>query len=121
MVTAATIHMSVLGPEGLRAAALASHANTGALLDRVAATGAARRLFRGPFFHEAVVRLDAPVGKVSLAMAAQGVLAGYDLGQDYPELGNCLLVCATEKRAPEDVEAYGRHLEGVMTQLGAAA
>ena len=40
------------------------------------------------------------------ALSAQGVLGGYDLGQHYPELGNALLVCATENRGAEDIAAY---------------
>lgn len=120
MVTAAAIHMAILGPEGLRAAALESHANARALVQRMTATGGARQVFAGPFFHEAVLRLDAPVARVTRALAAEDILAGYSLGQDYPELDDCLLVCATEKRGPEDVERYGASLEGALAHVATA-
>ncbi len=119
MVTAATIHMAILGPEGLRAAALASHDNARALVEQAEATGAARRVFDAPFFHEAVLGLNAPVAEVRQAMADRGILAGYDLSQDYPELDDCLLVCATEKRSAEDVAAYAEGLAEVSARLEA--
>lgn len=121
LVTAATIHMSILGAKGLRAAAAASHRNTGRLLEGVTALGAVHREFDRPFFHEVVLRLDVPVQSVLRAMAAQNVLAGYSLEQDYPGLENCLLVCATEKRTGDDVDRYVQHLERILAKLNAAA
>ena len=121
MVTAATIHMSILGAEGLSAAASASHHNTQYLLERATALNGVHRVFGGPFFHEVVLRLDAPVKSVVRAMAAQNVLAGYRLGGEYPELENCILVCATEKRTREDVDNYVSHLERILAKLNKPA
>jgi glycine dehydrogenase subunit 1 len=39
---------------------------------------------------------------------------------DYPSLGAGLLVCATETRTPEDVEAYARALADIMKNAAAA-
>jgi len=41
-------------------------------------------------------------------------LGGLDLGASYPELGNALLVCATETKLDVDIDAYARALAGVM-------
>ncbi len=48
------------------------------------------------------------------AMAERGFLAGIDLSQDYPELGNALLVATTEKRTREDIDGYVSALEEVI-------
>ena len=40
------------------------------------------------------------------ALAANDILGGYDLGADYPDLGDALLVCATETKTDADIEAY---------------
>jgi glycine dehydrogenase subunit 1 len=54
-------------------------------------------------------------------MAAQNVLAGIALEEDYPALNGCVLVCATERRSPEDIRLYGQHLERVLRALAAPA
>ena len=70
--------------------------------------------FDGPRFHEAVLQLDRKVGDVLEALAQRGIVGGYDLSRQYPELGNALLVCATETRTDEDIEAYAAALAEVM-------
>jgi glycine dehydrogenase subunit 1 len=120
MVTASTIHMALMGGEGLREAAAASHANTRALAERVTALPGVSRVFGGPCFHEVVLRLAAPVDQVLAAMGEQDLLAGYPLGEHYPELADCILVCATEKRTGADLEAYASTLGRVLEHAGAA-
>jgi glycine dehydrogenase subunit 1 len=53
-----------------------------------------------------VLLLDRPVAPVIAELAGRGIIAGYDLSTDYPELGNALLVCATETRTSEDIRRY---------------
>ena len=105
----------------VNSAARASHRNTLQLVEGLAALDGVQRAFDRPFFHEAVLRLDAPVKDVLRAMAAQNVLAGYSLQDDYPALENCLLVCATEKRTQQDVAGYVGHMERILTKLKAPA
>ncbi len=118
MVTAATIHLSILGAEGLRSAATASHRHTACLLDKLTANAGVTRVFHRPFFHEVVLRLDIPVHDVLRALAARNILGGYALEEYYPELADCLLVCATEKRVVEDVDAYSAHLDRILNRHG---
>jgi glycine dehydrogenase subunit 1 len=114
MVTAATIYMSLLGPEGLRRVAAQSHANTVALVEQLETLKGVKRIFSGPLFHEAAVTLPAPAGTVLQTLKAQGILAGLDLGEHYPELGNALLVCATETKIAADLKKYVEHLGRVL-------
>ena len=114
LVTAATIHMALLGPEGLKNVALASHANTRALIDKLVSLAGVLRVFAGPFFHEAVIRLNTPVAEVLRALRAQGILGGYALGGDYPELADCILVCATETKTLDDLDSYRQQLERIL-------
>jgi glycine dehydrogenase subunit 1 len=104
LVTAATIYMSLLGPAGLRRVALACHANARRLADALCALPGVRPAFEGAFFHERVLRLPVPAAAVAEGAAARGVLIGYPLGHEYPDLADCLLVCATEKHG-EDAAA----------------
>ena len=114
LVTAATIHMALLGGEGLARVAASCHRNTAALLQQLTGIDGVERLFDGPVFHEGVLRLAAPVAPILRSLAAHNVLGGYDLGDDYPELGNALLVCATELRTEGEMSEYAGKLARIM-------
>lgn len=114
MVTAATIHLALLGAEGLERVAAASHANTRALVRALKAVPGVEPAFGGPYLHEAVLRLPTRAAPVLDRLAGEGVLGGLDLSTDYPELGNAVLVCATEKRTDADIQAYARALKNAL-------
>ena len=116
MVTAATIYMALLGPQGLERVAAACRANTRLLVEKLAAIKGVTRVFNRPVFHEAVLQLDIPVADTLHALEAQGILGGYDLTAHYPELGQALLVCATETRTAEDIAQYAFHLERIVSK-----
>ncbi|HLD13974.1 MAG TPA: aminomethyl-transferring glycine dehydrogenase subunit GcvPA [Burkholderiales bacterium] len=116
VVTAATIYMALLGPEGLERVAATSHANTLALVEKLTAIKGVTRIFNRPVFHETALRLDMPVSDVLRALEAQGIVGGYDLSGHYPQLGQALLVCATETRTPEDIAQYAFHLERIVSK-----
>jgi glycine dehydrogenase subunit 1 len=120
MVTAATIYMSLLGADGLRQAALACHANTRALVEGLTELPGITRAFDAPYFHEAVLRLDRPASELLGALAAQGILGGYDLSADYPELEPALLVCATEARSGGDIQRYLQAAADLLFESGRA-
>jgi glycine dehydrogenase subunit 1 len=61
-----------------------------------------------------VLRLDRPVGPVLESLAANNILGGFDLSNHYPELGNTLLVCATETKTDADLEAYAAALDNAL-------
>jgi glycine dehydrogenase subunit 1 len=116
IVTAATIYMSLLGPDGLERVAAACHANTLATIEKLTAIKGVTRVFGRPVFHEAVLRLDMPVADALRALEPQGILGGFDLAEHYPELGQALLICATETRTPADIDQYAFHLERVVSK-----
>lgn len=113
-MTAATIYLSLLGPEGLEAVAAHSHANTQDLVTRLSAIDGVSLAFASPTFHEAVVRLPAPASEVLPKLAARGIIGGYDLGLDFPALADCVLVCATETRTADDIDLYVAALAEVL-------
>jgi glycine dehydrogenase subunit 1 len=104
LVTAATIYMALLGPEGLRRVAAASAANTALLSDRLAALPGVRPLYDRPFFHERAFVLPVPATDVVERLAGERIVAGVALGEEYPELGDPLLVCATETKSTADID-----------------
>jgi glycine dehydrogenase subunit 1 len=121
MVTAATIYMSLLGPEGLAAVAQTSMQRTADLVAAAGKVAGVKRAFSAAHFHEAVLQLDRPAAQVLADMARRGILGGLDLSERYPELGHALLVCATETKLAADIDAYVAALAGAMTASRAAA
>ena len=110
LVTAATIYMSVVGPQGLENTAEQSHSNTQLLMAELEKIDGVQRVFNTANFHEAVFKFDLPLDAVILSLAAQGIVAGISLEEDYPELGNCLMVCATETKSEDDIKLFSRTL-----------
>jgi len=120
LMTAATIYMTLLGPTGLERVAAACVSRTAELVGRLTALEGVSPAFEGARFHEAVVRLDRPVQAVLEGLAQRGIVGGYDLGRHYPELGHALLVCATETRTSDDIDAYANALADVLARAAAA-
>ena len=114
MVTAATIYLALLGPDGLARVAETCHANTVSLVAQLEAIPKVKRIFPGPLFHEAVLSLPAEPAGVLRRLIAEGILGGLALQPYYPELGNALLVCATETKTPADLQRYSARLAAVL-------
>jgi glycine dehydrogenase subunit 1 len=113
-VTAATIYMSLLGPVGLTRVAAASRERTSQLVQALTRIEGVAAAFDAPRFHEAVLTLDRPAAPVLAALAAHGIAGGLDLGASFPELGQSLLVCATETKTDADIDSYARALGAAM-------
>ncbi len=119
MVTAATIHMAMMGADGLARTASASHQNHRQLISRLTEIDGVEVLFSSPVFHETVLRLPIETQQLLDELAEENVLAGYNLINEYPELGNALLVCSTEKQTLEGVDAYVDRLKHLLEKHAA--
>ncbi len=106
LVTAATIYMSVMGPDGLKNVAQHSHAQAEKLYQKILTIPGVTSVFSCDRFHEFVVRLPVPVKQALEKMRSLGIQAGIDLSDYYPELDNSLLVCVTETKTTEQLEGY---------------
>ncbi|WP_455365287.1 aminomethyl-transferring glycine dehydrogenase subunit GcvPA [Kaarinaea lacus] len=116
MTTAATIYMSLLGPAGLETIAANSHANTLSLKAQLTDIDGIDAMFNRPEFHETVLKLQQPAAELIEKLAEQGILGGFDLADDYPELGNALLVCATETKTDQDLSEFADKLRNLLTK-----
>ncbi len=114
LVTAGTIYLSLMGAEGLYRTACQSHANTKFLLEKLTAISGITQAFTGPFFHEVVIRCNKSSSEILKQLSAQGILGGYALDADYPELKNCILVCATETKTASDLNQYVNEMKKII-------
>ena len=113
LVTAATIYMALLGGEGLRRIALTSHANTRTLVEKLS-NDYLRPRFNRPYFHEAVMHSALPLKNLLRPLYVHNVQPGFVLTDDYPELGESLLVCATETKTEADITVLQDHLARII-------
>ncbi|KTC84573.1 MULTISPECIES: aminomethyl-transferring glycine dehydrogenase subunit GcvPA [Legionella] len=118
LVTAATIHMSLLGAEGMLQVARQCHRNTQALVSALTQIDGVEAVFSAPTFHESLLRLAQPVDEVLRRLRDEGLIGGYAIESHYPQLANTLLVCATEMRTDEDIAHYANALKRILAKRG---
>lgn len=106
LATAATLHMALLGVEGLKRVAQRSHDNLQRLKQALIEKSAFTPLFERVCFHEMALATNRPAAMVLQHLLDNGMLGGWDLSTGYPELGNALLVCTTEKRTQPEIEKF---------------
>jgi glycine dehydrogenase subunit 1 len=114
LVTAATIHMSLLGSEGLSQVAHQCHHNTHELVLALTQIQGVELVFTAPYFHEALLRINQPIHEVLEALLQAGIAGGYATAQHYAQLPNTLLVCATEMRTEEEIMYYTQTLKKII-------
>ncbi|MEO6263715.1 MAG: aminomethyl-transferring glycine dehydrogenase subunit GcvPA [Luteimonas sp.] len=107
LVTAATIYMSLLGPDGLKKVANASANNLRTLRDKLTRIPGVEPLFGGrAHFHEIALKLPKPAAEVVETLARRQIVAGVALGEEYPQYDHVLLVCTTETKSAADLDAF---------------
>ncbi len=112
---AATVYMSLLGPEGLRRVALLSHEGAQDLKARLLALPGVSALGPAPTFYEFAVNLPRPAALVNQELLAKGFIGGRTLGDDYPELGpGSWLLAVTEKRSAAEIAAFADAVGAVL-------
>jgi len=108
----ATIFMSLLGKQGLREMAEQNLAKATYARKQLSGIKGFSLVFDGPAFNEFVVRSEAPVAEVLSRLEEAGILGGIPLGEDYPEMADCFLVCVTEQNQREEIDALVAALQG---------
>jgi glycine dehydrogenase subunit 1 len=108
---ATSVHLAALGRTGLRKLAELCYHKAQYAASRVGALDRYELVSNGPFFKEFVVRCPAPVKAINDYLLAEwGIVGGYDLGRDYPQLENHMLVCVTEVISKEEIDALAEAL-----------
>ncbi len=104
MALAATVYMSLLGKHGLRKVAELCYHKAHYAADQIAQIGGYAVDHSLPFFNEFVVQCPVPVKQINERLLLEGIVGGYDLGQDYPELKDHMLLCVTEVNSRDEID-----------------
>src|SRR5688572_21574457 len=102
MALAAAAYLTAVGPTGLREVAELSMLQARHLAGALESAGLAERRFAGPYLNEVALRLP-DAARRHAALAEQGIVAGYLAERDEPELGDTLLLAATELTTDHEI------------------
>jgi glycine dehydrogenase subunit 1 len=111
-----TIHLSLLGEEGLTRLARINHAKAVALADRLSKLPGVE-VMTPAFFNELTIRLPKPAAPIVEALAGKGVVAGVPASRLFSRqtgIENLLILAATETNTDDDFAALAKALQEVL-------
>ena len=100
----ATIFLETLGQEGLKELAWQNIQKANYALDKLSQIKGIKRKFKGNSFNEFVLEFSGGFEKISRSLRKKGIIGGLNLGEYYPELKKCALVCVTEMHKKDDID-----------------
>ncbi len=101
---AATVHLTLLGKEGLREMAQQNLSKARFALVELTKIPGVRRAFDAPFFNEFTLEFPRSVKIVNAELLREKIVGPVVLGTSYPELTKHALVCVTETTTRSDIE-----------------
>jgi glycine dehydrogenase subunit 1 len=112
-----TIHLALLGEDGLCRLARLNHAAAVCLAERIEQVPQVSLVNRS-FFNEFTLRLPCPAELVVEALAERGILGGIPVSRLYPErpeLADLLLVAVTETATEDDLDRLEKGLRELLS------
>lgn len=113
---AATVHMTLLGKEGLREMAEQNLSKAHYALNELEKIPGVKRTFTSPFFNEFSVELPRSVKLVNAALMKDKIVGPFVLGSAYPELSKHALVCVTETTTRAEIDRLAAALKRALEQ-----
>lgn len=105
LAVGATIYMAALGKQGLRELGELCLQKAHYAQRQITAIPGFKAAFSGPFYDEFVIESPARIGKLQQKFEQAGIIGGYPLAQEYPDMPNAMLFCVTETRTKEDIDS----------------
>lgn len=104
LAVGATIFLAALGKQGFRELGELCLQKAHYAFRQITAIPGFKAAFNGPFFDEFVVESPVRVGRLQRSFEQAGIIGGYPLAQDYPDMPNAMLFCVTETRTKADID-----------------
>lgn len=108
---ASSVAMSALGKKGVRKMAEQNIKKAYYAKARLEEAGV-ETVFNGVYFNEFVIKVNGPVKELNRRLLSKGIIGGYDLGRDYPELKDHMLVAVTENRTKAEIDQFAEEVGG---------
>jgi glycine dehydrogenase subunit 1 len=113
---AATVHLTLLGKEGLRKMAQQNLSKAQFALAELTKVPGVRRTFDAPFFNEFAIQLPRSAKLVNAYLLREKIVGPLPLGTAYPELTKNALVCVTETTTRGDIEMLATGIRHALEQ-----
>jgi glycine dehydrogenase subunit 1 len=113
---AATVHLTLLGKEGLREMAQQNLSKARFALGELTKIPGVRRAFTAPFFNEFTLEFPRSVKIVNAELLREKIVGPVVLGTSYPELTKHALVCVTETTTRSDIEKLAGAVRRALEQ-----
>jgi glycine cleavage system P protein (glycine dehydrogenase) subunit 1 len=113
---AATVHLTLLGKEGLREMAEQNLSKAQFALGELSKIPGVRRAFDAPFFNEFTIALPRSARIVNSYLLREKIVGPLPLGPSYPELTKHALVCVTETTTRADIEKLSAGVRHALEQ-----
>ncbi len=104
MVLASAIYLSLLGKSGLDQVAELNYHKAHYAAGEIAAIPGYELAYEAPFFNEFTMRCPRPAAEINAHLLAHDIIGGYDLGQAFDGLNDCLLIAVTEMNSREEID-----------------
>jgi glycine dehydrogenase subunit 1 len=114
LAIAASVAMTALGKNGVQEMALLNIQKAQYAKQQLSSVNGIEIAFEQPFFNEFAIKLNKPVKEVNQKLLAKGIIGGYELGLDYPELDQLMLVAVTEIKSKNEIDQFAKALEGIL-------
>ena len=111
---AATIHLCLLGKEGLREQALQNLAKARFAQAELEKIPGVRRVFSGPSFNEFALEFPRSVKMINADLLREKIIGPFALGTHYPELTKRALVCVTETTPRSEIERLAAAVRKIL-------
>jgi len=110
----ATIHLCLLGKEGLREMAAQNLSKARFALAELEKIPGVRRVFSGPTFNEFTLEFQRSVKLINAALLREKIVGPFALGTKYPELTKRALVCVTETIPRAEIERFAAAVRRIL-------
>jgi glycine dehydrogenase subunit 1 len=109
----ATIYTSLLGKNGLRKVAELCYHKAHYAAEEIGSLPGYRLVTQTPFFNEFVIQTPQPVSEINSHLLDHGILGGFDLSREYPELKDHMLIAVTEMNSRDEIDILRDALQEV--------
>ncbi len=110
---AATIHLSLLGRQGLKELARQNFSNAEYAKREIAKLPGYELLFTRPTFNEFAVKTPISADDITHRLLDHKLIGGVNLTPYYPQFGHAMLLCVTEQHRKDDIDRLVRLLHEI--------
>lgn len=114
MSLAACVYMSLMGRNGLKKVGKLNYHKAHYAAQEIDKIDGYKVLNEKAFFNEFAVKCLRPVEEINAALIENGIIGGYDLGQDYPSLKDHMLIAVTEMNSKEEIDLFVEILRSMV-------